>query len=163
MASPIEATPTLYGEDAQRLIDSLGERCTHEEAQRRVAMATRVLTEMTAKRTPRSIDGVPPLLAEDTPTMRLPKRWWTVVVHYVACDPEHRCYQDTFEVYDEDGKRVHCGLSFEDLLRGVAIGGQEIAARRVDVSDLTGYDFRDGSRDVAPVMREDWYSIDPDE
>lgn len=47
-------------------------------------------------------DGVPALVAVDSPTMRLPRRYWTVVVHFAACDPEHHCYQDVIEVYDED-------------------------------------------------------------
>ncbi len=47
MASPIEATPTLRGEDARRLIESLENRCSNEEAERRMAWAKKVMAEMT--------------------------------------------------------------------------------------------------------------------
>lgn len=49
MARPIEATPTLYGEDAERLIASLADRCSSEEAQRRQKAATRYLANMTRR------------------------------------------------------------------------------------------------------------------
>lgn len=46
MASPIEATPTLRGEDARRLIESLENRCSNEEAERRMAWAKKAMAEM---------------------------------------------------------------------------------------------------------------------
>ena len=46
MASPIEATPVLRGDDAQRLIDSLGDMCSPEEAKRRIAWSKDALAEM---------------------------------------------------------------------------------------------------------------------
>lgn len=46
MASPIEATTTLRGEDARRLIESLENRCSNEEAERRMAWAKKAMAEM---------------------------------------------------------------------------------------------------------------------
>lgn len=47
MAHPIEPTPTLRGEDAQRLIASLDDRCSNQEAERRMAWAKNTLAQMT--------------------------------------------------------------------------------------------------------------------
>jgi hypothetical protein len=47
MAHPIEPTPTLRGEDAQRLIKSLDNRCSNEEAERRMAWAKTAWAELT--------------------------------------------------------------------------------------------------------------------
>jgi hypothetical protein len=47
MARPIEATPVLRGEDARRLVESLDNRCSNAEAERRMAWAQKALAEMT--------------------------------------------------------------------------------------------------------------------
>jgi hypothetical protein len=47
MARPIEATPTLEGEDAERLLRDLADVCSPEEARRRIKYAREQLAEMT--------------------------------------------------------------------------------------------------------------------
>jgi len=47
MARPIEPTPVLRGEDAQRLVQSLDNRCSNAEAERRMAWAKKASAEMT--------------------------------------------------------------------------------------------------------------------
>lgn len=47
MAHPIEATPILRGEDARRLAESLSNRCSTQEAERRVAWAKAAWAQMT--------------------------------------------------------------------------------------------------------------------
>lgn len=47
MAKPIQPTPTLRGEDAERLLRDLVDACTPAEAERRIAYARRQLAEMT--------------------------------------------------------------------------------------------------------------------
>jgi len=47
MAQPIEPTPVLTGEDARRLVQSLDNRCSNAEAERRMAWAKKVLADMT--------------------------------------------------------------------------------------------------------------------
>jgi hypothetical protein len=46
MARPIEATPTLKGEDAERLLQDLDRVCPPEEAERRVAAARKLLAKV---------------------------------------------------------------------------------------------------------------------
>jgi hypothetical protein len=46
MARPIEPTPTLQGEDAERLLRELANVCPPEEAQRRIELARRERAEM---------------------------------------------------------------------------------------------------------------------
>jgi hypothetical protein len=46
MASPIEATPTLYGRDAERLLADLENVCSPEEAARRIKYAREQVAEM---------------------------------------------------------------------------------------------------------------------
>ncbi len=43
MASPIEATPAVSGEDADRLLDDLARHCSDEEYARRVVEARECL------------------------------------------------------------------------------------------------------------------------
>lgn len=47
MAHPIEPSPIVKGEDARRLLQSLDDRCSNEEAERRMAWAKKALAEMT--------------------------------------------------------------------------------------------------------------------
>ncbi len=47
MAKPIQPTPPLEGEDAERLLRDLENVCTTEEAARRVEWARRQLGELT--------------------------------------------------------------------------------------------------------------------
>lgn len=114
-------------------------------------------------------DGVPALIAVDSPTMRLPRRYWTVVVHYPAWDDEHDSDHCGFEVYDEDGRLAfrcdHDGRTVERraFLDGAAVGrGEQIAVRHVNVSDVTGVgNASDGEVDLPPVVREEWYPVEP--
>lgn len=53
MASPIEATPTLKGADAQRLLRDLEDVCSPEEAARRIERARAVRAEMMRPKIPR--------------------------------------------------------------------------------------------------------------
>lgn len=46
MARPIEATPTLYDQDAERLLADLEDVCTPEEAMRRIQQAKKQRAEM---------------------------------------------------------------------------------------------------------------------
>lgn len=46
MARPIEPTPVLEGEDAERLLRDLENTCTPEEARRRVAKARELLAKV---------------------------------------------------------------------------------------------------------------------
>jgi hypothetical protein len=46
MARPIEATPTLTGEDAERLQRDLANVCSPEEQRRRIEYAKRLRAEM---------------------------------------------------------------------------------------------------------------------
>jgi hypothetical protein len=46
MARPIEPTPVLEGEDADRLLEELEHVCTPEEAERRVAAARKLLAKV---------------------------------------------------------------------------------------------------------------------
>ena len=46
MARPIEATPVLQGEDAEKLLEELEHVCAPEEAERRVAAARRLLAKV---------------------------------------------------------------------------------------------------------------------
>jgi hypothetical protein len=46
MARPIEATPVLEGEDAERLLRDLERTCTPEEAKRRVQKARELLAKV---------------------------------------------------------------------------------------------------------------------
>ena len=46
MARPIEPTPTLSGDDADRLLADMEKRCSVDEARRRVAAAKIALAEM---------------------------------------------------------------------------------------------------------------------
>lgn len=50
MARPIEATPTLYGEDAEAVLRSLSTTCSPEELERRRSEARRFLASMTKPR-----------------------------------------------------------------------------------------------------------------
>lgn len=54
MARPIEATPTLRGRDAKRLLDDLARVCSPEEQARRVQHARKQLAEMTRPKVARS-------------------------------------------------------------------------------------------------------------
>jgi hypothetical protein len=53
MARPIEPTPVLEGEDAERLLRDLENTCTPEEAKRRVQKARGFLAEIMRPKTPR--------------------------------------------------------------------------------------------------------------
>jgi hypothetical protein len=46
MAKPIESTPTLQGEDAERLLSDLANVCSVEESRRRATYARSTLAEM---------------------------------------------------------------------------------------------------------------------
>lgn len=46
MARPIESTPVLYGEDAERLLEELKDCCSPEEMERRIAVSKKRLAEM---------------------------------------------------------------------------------------------------------------------
>jgi hypothetical protein len=46
MASPIEATPTLRGKDAKRLLSDLKSVCSPEESARRIRYAKEQVAEM---------------------------------------------------------------------------------------------------------------------
>ena len=46
MARPIEPTPVLEGEDAERLLDQIEIVCTPEETERRVAAARKLLAQV---------------------------------------------------------------------------------------------------------------------
>jgi hypothetical protein len=46
MARPIEPTPVLEGEDAERLLAELERVCTPDEAERRVAAARKLLAKV---------------------------------------------------------------------------------------------------------------------
>ena len=46
MARPIEPTPVLEGEDAERLLKELEQVCAPDEAERRVAAARRLLARV---------------------------------------------------------------------------------------------------------------------
>lgn len=46
MARPIEPTPVLEGEDAERLLEELEHVCAPEEAERRVAAARKLLAKV---------------------------------------------------------------------------------------------------------------------
>jgi hypothetical protein len=53
----IEATPTLHGDDARRLLDDLQRVCSPEEARRRIAMGKRLRAELMRPKTP--FDHIP--------------------------------------------------------------------------------------------------------
>jgi len=59
VASPIEPTPVLRGEDAQRLLESLDDRCSNTEAERRMAWAKQALAQMTRPRKGSRGSGAP--------------------------------------------------------------------------------------------------------
>ena len=46
MARPIEPTPVLEGDDAERLLDQLENVCSPDEAERRIAVARKLLTKV---------------------------------------------------------------------------------------------------------------------
>jgi hypothetical protein len=52
MANPIEATPTLKGEDARRLLEDLQEVCSCEEKARRIARARAARAETMRPKSP---------------------------------------------------------------------------------------------------------------
>lgn len=53
MARPIEATPTLTGEDAARLLSDLKQVCSAQESARRISVAKQGLLDMMSpKHTP---------------------------------------------------------------------------------------------------------------
>lgn len=54
MASPIEATPTLKGADARRLLAELEDVCSPAEAARRIKYAREQVAEMMRPKIPRS-------------------------------------------------------------------------------------------------------------
>ena len=49
MARPIEPTPTIYGEDAERLLADLEKVCSPEEGQSRIEWAKRERARMMAR------------------------------------------------------------------------------------------------------------------
>jgi hypothetical protein len=56
MARPIEPTPMLQGEDAERLLSDLAKVCSPQEAQRRIELARRERAEMMRPKDERSGD-----------------------------------------------------------------------------------------------------------
>lgn len=56
MARPIEATPTLYDQDAERLLADLEDVCTPEEAMRRIQQAKKQRAEMMRPKVTRTDD-----------------------------------------------------------------------------------------------------------
>lgn len=61
MARPIEATPTLYGEDARRLLDELSNHCSREETERRQKRAKALLAQLNRPRRKKKRVPLPPL------------------------------------------------------------------------------------------------------
>lgn len=55
MAKPIEATPTLYGDDARRLLESLANVAPPEEIERRRAISRERLAQETVVCPPSSL------------------------------------------------------------------------------------------------------------
>ena len=164
MASPIEATPTLYGDDALRLLADMENRCSPEEARRRQVAAKRARRAMTGPST-QPAPGVPAVMAVNTETMRLPRRYWTVVVHYAAYDYDHNGDHCGFEIYNPDGsliwRRDHDGrrVALYAFLDGIAAEREEdIPIREVSISDIRGVGDSDGPPDIDPVISEDWYT-----
>lgn len=57
MARPIQATPTLRGEDAKRLLRDLEDVCSPEEAQRRIEYGRKLRAEMMRPKSPRQTNA----------------------------------------------------------------------------------------------------------